>query len=110
MSFASYSLDPTLNGTLGGLDVSENCNPANINNGLRQLMADGKQLSDTVAAIDISSKANLNGPAFTGQPTFSGRGAFLHHNNAANASGRVFIQAAGAAVPTMANGDILLTY
>jgi len=110
MSFSGYSLTPANNGTLGGLDVSEGCSPANLNNGLRQLMADGKELSDTVVAIDVSIKADVASPAFTGQPTVSTRGALLHHNNASNASGRIFIQASADAVPTMANGDILLTY
>jgi hypothetical protein len=111
MSFSSYSLTPASNTTLAGLSIAENTtNPASINNGLRQLMADGKELANALDAIDLSDKADIASPAFTGQPTVATRGAVIHHNNASNASGKVFVQASGAATPTMANGDILLEY
>lgn len=110
MSFGSYSTTPASNTTIGGVNIAENCSPANVNDAIRQLMADGRSLFDTVDAIDLSAKASLDAPAFTGQPTYSGRGAFIHHNNSANASGRIFIQASGGSLPTMANGDILLEY
>lgn len=73
-------------------------------------MADGKSLSDTVAAINLSSYAPLNAPAFTGQPTYSGRGALLHYSNSANASGRVYVQSEAATLPTLSNGDQVWTY
>lgn len=110
MSFDSYSLTPGSNTTIAGTNIAEGCSPAGLNEAVRQLMADGKELSDDVAAIDLSAYAILNAPAFTGQPTYSGRGALLHHNNAANTSGRIFIQASGSAAPSMSNGDILLEY
>ena len=111
MSFSSYSLTPASNITLAGLSIAESSTSlASLNNCLRQLMADGKELSDTVVAIDLSTKADIASPAFTGQPTVSTRGAVLHHNNSSNASAKIFIQASGSAAPTMANGDILLEY
>lgn len=110
MSFADYSTNPALNVTIGGKNVAEGCPPGNINDAIRQLAADGKTLNNTVTAIDLSDYATLAGPAFTAQPTYSGRGGFLHHSNSANASGRVFVQADAAAVPSMSDGDILLTY
>ena len=111
MSFASYSLTPASNTTIAGQSIAEGTtSPGTVNLAIRQLMADGKSLSDTVAAIDLSSYAGLAAPAFTGQPTVSTKGAILHHNNSANASGRIFVQAAGGAAPTMSNGDILAEY
>ncbi len=110
MSFADYSTNPALNVTIGGKNVAEGCPPGNINDAIRQLAADGKTLNNTVLAIDLSDYATLAGPAFTAQPTYSGRGGFIHHNNSANASGRIFIQASGSPAPTMANGDILMEY
>jgi hypothetical protein len=111
MSFASYDLTPGNNITLGGLSIaSGTTSPASVNNCLQQLMADGKELADDVAAISLVGYATLAGPVFTAVPTYTGRGAFLHHNNAANTSGRVFIQASGGAAPSMSNGDILLEY
>lgn len=110
MAFSDYSTTPASNTTIGGVNIAEGCPPGNVNNAIRQLAADGKALSNDVAAIDLSGKAGLNAPEFTGQPTFSGKGAFLYHNNPANVSGRVFIQAAGGAAPTMASGDFLFEY
>lgn len=111
MSFASYSLTPASNTTIAGQSIAEGTtSPGTVNLAIRQLMSDGRTLYDQVSAINLSSYAGLASPAFTGQPTVDTRGAIIHHNNSANASGRIFVQASGAATPTMSNGDILLTY
>lgn len=111
MSFASYSLTPASNVTIGGQSIAEGTtSPGTLNLAVRQLMSDGRELSDDVAAINLSTYAPLAAPVFTGQPTYSGRGGFLHHNNASNASGKITVQASGGAVPTMSNGDILMEF
>lgn len=111
MSFASYSLTPASNTTIAGASVAEGTTaPGTVNLAIRQLMSDGRALFDQVNAINLASYAPLASPAFTGQPTVSTKGAILHHNNSANASGRIFIQAAGSPAPTMSNGDFLCEY
>lgn len=110
MGFRDYSLTPGSNTTIAGINIAEDCSPAGINNAIRQVMADGRDLADDVDAIDISGKANIASPEFTGQPTVRTRGGVIHHNNPANASGRIFITAEGAAQPTMSNGDLWITY
>ena len=111
MSFASYSLTPGGNVTIAGQSIAEGSTaPGTVNLAIRTLMADGRELFDLINAIDLSGYAGLASPAFTGQPTVATKGALVYHNNSANASGRIFVQASGAAAPTMSNGDILLTY
>lgn len=111
MSFGSYSTTPSLNVTIAGQSMAEGTTSVpSINNAIRQLMADGKSLFDTVSSINLSGYATLNAPAFTGQPTYSGRGALIHFNSSANASGRVYVQSAAAALPTLSNGDQVWTY
>lgn len=111
MAFASYSLTPAQNLTIGGQSIAEGTtSPGTVNLAIRTLMADGKALSDQVLAINLSSYAPLNAPVFTGQPTFQGRGGFLHHANSANGAGRVYVQADGDALPALVNGDLLATY
>ena len=51
MAFSDYSLTPGDNTSIGGNNVGENCSPATINNAIRQLAADGKALSDAIAAL-----------------------------------------------------------
>jgi hypothetical protein len=63
----------------------------------------------TMAAQATSSYVPAAGGAFTGDITRSTRGAYVHHNDSALGSGKIFVQAAGSP-PTMANGDILLEY
>lgn len=109
MSFSSYSLTPANNLTLAGLSLAENgTSLASINNQLRQLMSDGKELSDTVAAQ--ASPTTLGAVTFTGDPTRQGRGALIHWNPTGQTSGRVFIQASGGSAPSMSNGDWLLEF
>ena len=40
MSVTSYSTTAASNTSVGGVDISENCSPANVNNAIRALMAD----------------------------------------------------------------------
>lgn len=108
MAFSDYSTTPALNVTIGGVSVAEGCPPANINNAIRQIAADGKTLNNTVAAIPTGLP--LAGGTITGPITYTGRGVHLHWNSSSQTSGRIFIQASGGAAPTMADGDILLEY
>lgn len=81
---------------------------ASINNVLRQLMSDGRELSDTVAGL--ANPMPLTGGAFTGNITRSGAGSYLYWNSTGQTSGKIFIQASGGSAPSMANGDWLLEY
>lgn len=109
MAVSDYSSTPASNTAISGINIAENCSPANINNAIRQIMADVRVMYNDLP--DTSVLQTKAAAVFSGtQPTYDGRGAYLHHNNSANASGRVFIQASGGAAPTMANGDWLLEY
>ena len=106
MSFASYNITPSSNTTIAGQSIAEGTTaPGTINLAIRTLMADGRQLYDQVNAINLATYAPLASPAFTGQPTVATRGAVLHHQNAANASGRIYVQATGSPLPSLSPGD-----
>lgn len=110
MSFSDYSLTPANNLTLAGLSLAENSTAlASYNNQMRQIMADGKELSNTVATL--ANPMPLSGGAFTGDITRSGKGAYLVWNSTGQTSGRIFIQASGGSLPAgFTNGDILFEY
>ena len=55
MAFSDYFATPASNTTINGINIAENCPAANVNNALRQIAADGKSLSDTVAGISTST-------------------------------------------------------
>lgn len=110
MAVTDYSATPASNTSISGIDISENCAPANVNNALRQMMADVRVFYDGVPAA--GTFLAKSGGVFTGtQPIYTGRGAYLHHNSGSLASGRIFLQAAGGSTPSgMVAGDILLEY
>jgi hypothetical protein len=111
MSFGSYSTTPANNVTCGGVSVAEDCAAGNINNAIRQLMADGKSLYDTVAAIDVSALMAKAGGAFTGQITRSGSGGYFYNANSAQSGGKVSFLADGSARPSSpAEGDVVFFY
>jgi hypothetical protein len=110
MAVSDYSSTPGSNNSISGINIAENCSPANLNNAFRQLMADVRVFYDGVpSTATLMPKA---GGTFSGtQPIYTGRGAYLHHNNAAFTSGRIFMQATGGSTPSgMVAGDILLEY
>ena len=100
MAFSSYSTTPANNTSLNGISIAENCPAANVNNALRQLAADGKSLSDTVAALDTSTLMPKAGGAFTGQITRSGAGGYLYNAASAQGGGAVYVYPSGTALPS----------
>lgn len=107
-TFSDWSATASSNTTVAGINIAENCPPANINNALREIMAAAKTF-DTGKA-DGSLYVLKSSSVLSTNAIVTGRGAALHHNNGANASGKIFVQASGATAPTMADGDILLEY
>lgn len=107
-TFSDWSTTASSNATVAGINIAEGCPPANINNALREIMAaaktqDNNKADGTLYVLKSSSVLSTDAKV-------TGRGAALHHNNAANTSGKVFVQASGSPAPAMADGDILLEY
>ena len=111
MAVSDWSITPSANVSLATFDLREGyTNVADFNGITRQIMADVKTLSLTIP--DTSALMTKAAGTFSGtQPIYTGRGAYLHHNNAAFTSGRLFVQAAGGGTPSgMAAGDLLAEY
>lgn len=111
MAVADWSTTPALNLALGSINLAEGATLVGDGNDIaRQLMADIKTFSLTVA--NASTLVSRDAGVFVGtQPVYTGRGAYLHNNNPAHTSGRVFVQAEGGAVPAgMVSGDWLAEY
>lgn len=51
MGVQDYSTTPASNTTINGIDISEGCNPGNINNAIRQLMADVRAAAIPVGTV-----------------------------------------------------------
>jgi hypothetical protein len=111
VSFSAYSPTPALNVSLNGINIDEGCAAGNLNNAVRQLAADGKALSDTVAAINVSGYMLVAGGAFTGNIVRSGAGAYWYHANSSQASAPVYTQLSSAALPSSpAEGTVVFQY
>ena len=109
--FSAFSTTASANVTLNGINIAENCAAANVNNALREILAEGKQLSDTVAAINVTSYMPLAGGAFTGNVTRNGAGGYWYHANSAQAAAPVYTQLASAALPSSpVEGTVVLQY
>lgn len=110
MSFADYSLTPSANLTLAGLSLAENSTSlASINNQLRQLMSDGKELSDDVVAI--GNPLLLTGGTVTGNIIRSGFGGHYYANDAAFTNPRIYVLLDGSPAPASPpNGSLVVYY
>lgn len=110
MAVSDWSTTASANSYLGTIDLRESFMVVgDVNNAFREMMAQIRVFYNGVpVAADYVTKT---GGVFTGNPTFTGRGGYLHHNNSALTGGRVFMQASGGSTPSgMAAGDILLEY
>ena len=110
MAFADYSTTPSANVTIGGVSVAEDCPPGNLNNAVRQLMADGKALDSTVSAIDVSAYLPLAGGTVTANIVRSGKGSHRYNADATLTSGATYFLATGTARPTAAEGVVVFYY
>jgi hypothetical protein len=108
MAFSDYSLTPSLNISIAGINVAENCPAGNINGAFRQLMADGKAMSNTVAAIPAGMP--LTGGAFTGEITRNGRGSYRHNVSSALTDGQEYFLPEGSPLPAGAEGRVVNFY
>lgn len=107
MAVSDYSTTPASNTTVGGINIAENCPPGNMNNAVRQIMADIRVMFNGLPVV--TGFMPINGGTFTGtQPKYTGEGAFLHHADSAMLSGKVHVLPEGAANPTgLASGDLI---
>ena len=110
MAVSDYSTTPGANASISGINIAEGCPPGNINNAIRTLMADVRVMYNNLPVL--SGVMPVSGGTFSGtQPRYTGRGAYLHHNNSGFTSGRVFSQAIGGSVPSgMLPGDWLVEW
>ena len=111
MSFGSYSTTPASNISINGINIAPNCPAGNVDNALRQLAADGRELYDIIAQINLTSYMPLSGGAFTGNVTRSGAGAFLSYSSSSLSSGSIYVQPVATALPSSpAEGTMVLQY
>lgn len=110
MAFSDYSTTPASNTTIAGINIAENCPAANVNNAIRQIMADGKALSVTVGGINTSSLMPKTGGEFSGQITRAGVGGYLYHANSTQNGGSVHFLPSGSVLPTPAEGSMVFFY
>jgi hypothetical protein len=114
MAFSDYSTTPANNTSIEGINISEGCPAANVNNALRQLAADGASLNATVAAINTSGLMPKSGGAFSGAITRSGGGSYPYWASSslnASTSGAMYVQTAATALPASpAEGTIVFQY
>lgn len=109
MSFSAYSLTPSANLTLAGLSLAENSTAlASYNNQMRQIMADGKELSNQVVAI--GNPLLLTGGTVTGNIIRSGFGGHYYANDASHTGPRIYVLVDGSAAPTSPPAGSLVVY
>lgn len=111
LSFGSYSTLPDANISCNGVNIAENCAAGNLNNVVRQLMADGRELYDIVSAISVSNYMPLTGGSFTGSITRSGAGAYPYYGSSSLVGGRITVQSSSASLPSSpVEGDIVFQF
>jgi hypothetical protein len=110
MAFGSYSTTPASNTTIGGISIAEGCPAGNVNNAIRQLMADGRELNDTVAGIDVSSLMPKSGGEFVGEITRALAGGYRYNAAPSQINGATYFLPTGSARPTAVEGVVVFYY
>lgn len=103
-----FSIVPAENVTIGGVDVSEGCSPAGINNALRYVAAVVRDTSNNVPAANNSLP--LAGGAVTGDIYRQNRGAYLYHAGAGQNNAPISFLPEGSARPAALEGAVVFYY
>jgi hypothetical protein len=109
--FATFSTTASVNVTVNGISIAEGCPAGNVNDALRNILAEGKQLSDIVGALNVTGLMSKAGGAFTGPITQTGAGGYLYHAAAAQSQGPIYTQLVATALPSSpVEGTVVLQY
>jgi hypothetical protein len=99
MAVSDWSSTAASNTTVGGINIDENCPAANVNNALREIMAQIKDYSLTITSPS-GSYLPLAGGTVTGDITRSGAGAYTYYASSSLTGGKEYVQTTGAALPS----------
>lgn len=124
MAVTDWSATAALNTSLAGINIGEGMNRADVNNAIRQIMADVKTFSLTVPTSPIAiadggtgqttAALGFNALAASGGTVgaaikMTGAGAYPHYASTSMTNPRLFVQALGSD-PTANPGDIVFEY
>jgi len=107
-SATEFSTTPSVNVTIGGINVGEGCSPEGINNAIRYVAAVIRDTYDRIPAT--GAFVPTTGGSYTGDILRSTRGAYLHHAGSAQTDGRVMFLPEGSIRPTGSEGLVVFYY
>ena len=107
-SATEFSTTPSVNVTIGGINVGEGCPPTGINDSIRYMAAVIRDTYDRIPAT--GAYVPTTGGSFTGDILRATRGAYLHHAGAAQTDGRVIFLPEGSARPAGSEGLLVFYY
>lgn len=110
-AFSTYSTTASANVTVGGVSIAENCPAGNLNDAIRYILKEGRELYNLVSGSSTSDLMPKSGGAFTGTITRSGAGGYLYHANSSQGTGPVYTQPVASSLPSSpAEGTIVFQY
>ena len=68
---SQWDSNPASNTDVGGINISENCPPSNINNAIREVMAQVKDFQDGSSGDSLTLNGSLQGNGNSNFPTSS---------------------------------------
>jgi hypothetical protein len=98
MAVADYNVTPSLNVTISGINVNTGCPAGNLDNAIRQMMADIRV--EYSARLDPDDYVPKVGGSFTGQIARTGKGGYYHSGSTSDLGGTVHFIAFGGALPS----------
>lgn len=124
MPFSAYNLTASLNTTVNGVSVAEGMTRANVNNAIREIMADAKLFANSAVTIPVTIAQGGTGQttaalAFNAIAASGGTvgaaikmtaaGAYPHYASTSMTAPKIYVQASGAD-PTVNPGDVVFEY
>ena len=103
---SEWSSTPANNTDIGGIDIAEGCSPSGINNAIRELMAQVKDMQTGADGDTLTITGTLTASAtLVARGTVDVTGGFLL-DGSAGTSGQVLVSAGSGSTPTWATNPV----
>jgi len=120
MSFADWSTTAGANTSVGGISIAENCPPSNLNNAIREVMAElraainpamdpllaATSIANALTALGALAKA---GDTINGDLIRQGKGIHFRHRDPSYTSADIIVTGPGDPAPSGTDGDLWIS-
>ena len=102
---SQWDTNPASNTNVGGISIAENCPPGNINNAIREVMAQVKEFQNGDSGDSLTLTGTLQGNAYNNFPTHLTTETMPSNDNSSRVATTAYVDRENRSLGTIAKQD-----